>query len=216
MTANDAINYKKKLEKIVSGLSPGTRPKLLLHSCCAPCSSYCLIYLLPYFDITCFFYNPNITGKEEYEKRYANLVRLCGILNEEFDPAARDGLPIEVTDGRGDGEFFLKNVSEGGLASCPEGGERCTMCFRMRLEKTFKEAISGGYDYFSTTLTISPHKNARLINSIGYELAKESGVMWLPSDFKKNDGFKESVRLSEKYGLYRQDYCGCEFSKRPD
>ena len=196
------VNHQKELEKIIASLEG--RPKLLLHSCCAPCSSYCLIYLLPHFDITCFYYNPNITDKDEYEKRTAELHRLVAMLNEEYSSS------IEVIDGPYEPDKFVSAAEGGGLATCPEGGDRCRMCFSMRLGKAYEAAVAGGFEYFTTTLTISPLKNAEVINTIGYGIG---GTMWLPSDFKKHDGFRQSIELSRKYGLYRQNYCGCEYSK---
>ena len=203
------ISYQKELEKIISNLS--YRPKLLLHSCCAPCSSYCLIYLLGHFDITCFYYNPNITDKKEYDKRIGELHRLIDAINKEYADSKVLTTPIGVIDGQYEPEEFLNRVEEAGLASCPEGGKRCEMCFTLRLKKTHDTAAAGGFEYFTTTLTISPLKSAKLINNIGYGLAKD--VLWLPSDFKKKDGYKKSIELSAKYDLYRQNYCGCEYSK---
>ncbi|MBO4889492.1 MAG: epoxyqueuosine reductase QueH [Lachnospiraceae bacterium] len=189
-------------------------PALLLHSCCAPCSSYCLISLLEHYDITCFYYNPNITDRSEYDKRAAELLRLINILNEEYS-AFCENHAIKLIIGDFEPDLFVRNVEEGGLADCPEGGDRCTMCFNMRLRKTYELACSGGYDLFTTTLTISPHKNAKLINSIGTAIAgeREGGPEWMYSDFKKKDGFKKSIELSAKYNLYRQNFCGCEYSK---
>ena len=202
------VNYHRELEKIISGEH---NRKLLLHSCCAPCSSYCLIYLYKHFDITCFYCNPNITDKDEYEKRFAELRRLIGLIGTEYGCEGRIGLKESGYDP----DSFVQKVDTLGLAGCPEGGSRCEMCFRLRLEKTYEEAVAGGYDYFATTLSISPHKNARLINEIGYALAADpGGPKWLPADFKKNNGYLQSIKLSEKYGLYRQNYCGCAYSKR--
>ncbi|MBO4265959.1 MAG: epoxyqueuosine reductase QueH [Lachnospiraceae bacterium] len=205
------IDHRKELDTIIDGLT--RRPRLLLHSCCAPCSSYCLVYLLPYFDITCFYCNPNITDTDEYEKRASELERLVAALNAEY----RDSVPgfssINVIIGEHEPDVFLNEVKRQSLEACPEGGSRCEMCFSMRLKKTYEEAAAGGFDYFTTTLTISPLKDAQLINRIGYDIASGGGVMWLPSDFKKKDGYKQSIELSKKYGLYRQNYCGCEYSK---
>ena len=189
-------------------------PKLLLHSCCAPCSSYCLVSLLEHYDITCFYYNPNITDRDEYEKRAAELQRLIGILNEEYS-AFCENHPIRLIVGDHEPDLFINAVRAGGLEGCPEGGDRCSMCFDMRLRKTYELALSGGYDLFTTTLTISPHKNAGLINSIGSLIASqnEGGPEWMHSDFKKKDGFKKSIELSKKYNLYRQNSCGCEMSR---
>ena len=202
------VNYQKELEKILDSITDPSQ-KLLLHSCCAPCSSYCLIYLLPYFDITCFYYNPNITGKEEYDKRRGELHRLVDALNEEYDPPHK----IKVIDGEYESDLFIEKVKEQSLEGCPEGGTRCGMCFDMRLRKTYERARADGFDLFTTTLTISPHKNAQLINSIGSGIASgNDGPVWLPADFKKNDGYKRSIELSAKYELYRQSFCGCVYS----
>ena len=212
------VNFQKELEKIIASLDGGDqRPKLLLHSCCAPCSSYCLIYLLPHFDITCLYYNPNITDEEEYNKRYAELVRFCKIVSKGtvlFDNFCPEK-PVEVLDGGYDPDGFISRAEASGLTECPEGGKRCEMCFSMRLGRAYEIAAAGGYDYFTTTLTISPLKDAKIINRIGYAIAEahEGGPMWLPSDFKKNDGYKRSIELSREYGLYRQNYCGCTYSK---
>lgn len=203
------INYQKELDKLIVALqAAGERPKLLLHSCCAPCSSYCLIYLKDYFDITSYFYNPNITDEGEYIKRFEELKRLAGIINEQ------SGSDIKVIDGGFETSLFFESVK--GLENVPEGGERCNECFRLRLDKAAKVAADGGFDYFTTTLTISPLKNEQVINQLGYALAEDNGSVWLPSDFKKRGGYQESVRLSKEYDLYRQDYCGCVYSLRRD
>lgn len=202
------VNYGKELEKILKGIDAPDQ-KLLLHSCCAPCSSYCLIYLLPYFDITCFYYNPNITDDKEYDKRRRELHRLIDAINDEYDPPHK----IKVIDGEYERDKFVEMVKEQSLEACPEGGSRCGMCFNMRLNRTYEIARDKGFDLFTTTLTISPHKNAQLINSIGYAIvAADDGPVWLPADFKKNDGYKRSIELSAKYELYRQNYCGCIYS----
>ena len=207
------INYDEKLSEIIRGLDH--RPVLLMHSCCAPCSSYCLIYLMPYFDITCYYYNPNITDDGEYEKRARELERLADMLNDEFDPVRQGHAPVTVITGRYDPDSFIEEVRSRGLEDCPERGSRCGMCFDMRLRETYREAERAGAEYFTTTLTISPQKDAQLINSIGYGIS-EGGerTKWLPSDFKKRDGYRKSVELSGKYGLYRQNYCGCVYSLR--
>ncbi len=202
------INWQKEFEKTVASLD-GSK-KLLLHSCCAPCSSYCLISLLKYFDITCFYYNPNITDEGEYKKRVAELHRLVSLINEEY------GSDVKIIDGDYEPDRFIKSVRDNDLALSPEGGKRCEMCFGMRLGKTYEVARQKGFTYFTTTLTISPHKDAQLINSTGTAIARssgEDGPIWLPSDFKKNDGYRQSIELSKKYDLYRQNYCGCEFSR---
>lgn len=210
----NAVNYQKELDKIIQNLQAVEEvrtgdqpPRLFLHSCCAPCSSYCLEYLCRYFAITVFYYNPNISFEEEYRHRVAEQKRLIAAYNAE-----RKGYPIEVIEGDYEPEAFFEVAK--GVEHCPEGGERCVRCFELRLSKTVDYARQGGYDYFATTLTISPLKNAPLINAIGESLAKEYGVTWLPSDFKKRDGYKRSIELSAQYELYRQNYCGCVYSKR--
>ncbi len=205
---NNQPNYQKELEKILRAAEQDGRPapRLLLHSCCAPCSSYCLEYLCTYFSITVFYYNPNITESEEYYHRAEEQKRLIEAYNAE-----KKGNFISVTEGAYQPERFYEMAK--GYEQCPEGGERCFRCFKLRLRETARLAAEGEYDYFGTTLTISPLKNAAKINEIGRELAAEYGIMWLPSDFKKRDGYKRSVELSAKYGLYRQDYCGCAYSK---
>lgn len=205
------VNYQKELEKELakaerSVAEGGKVPRLFLHSCCAPCSSYVLEYLCRYFEITVFYYNPNISSFQEYGKRVREQKRLIEAYNEE-----RKGFPIEIMEGDYDPELFFRMAK--GLEDCPEGGERCFKCFELRLRETAGRAAQGGYDFFATTLTISPLKNAHKINEIGQGLSAECGVPWLPSDFKKKDGFKRSIELSAEYGLYRQDYCGCAYSR---
>lgn len=205
------VNYQKELEKKLaeaerSAAEGGRPPALFLHSCCAPCSSYVLEYLCRYFKITVFYYNPNISSSQEYRKRAEEQKRLIAAYNEEGK-----GFPIEIIEGDYVPERFFETAR--GLENCPEGGERCFRCFELRLRETAGRAAQGGFDYFATTLTISPLKNAQKINEIGMGLSKEFGVPWLPSDFKKKDGFKRSIELSAEYGLYRQDYCGCVYSK---
>lgn len=196
-------NYQRQLEEVIQNVKQeGKCPQLLLHSCCAPCSSYVLEYLAEIFSITLFFYNPNISPREEYEKR---LAELKGLL---VKMALSD---IQVIEAPYDHERFLK-LSEG-LEDLPEGGERCFGCYGLRLYETARAAAEGGYDYFTTTLSISPHKNAQKLNEIGQAAAGKWGAVWLPSDFKKKNGYKRSVELSETYGLYRQNYCGCRFSR---
>lgn len=198
-------NYQIILDKTLSDIvGSGAKPRLLLHACCAPCSSYVLEYLNRYFDISVLFYNPNITEHEEYEKRAKELRRLIAELPHEGD--------IKFIDGGYSPEEF-ENIAKG-LEDAPEGGARCMKCYRLRLEAAAKRAAEGGFDFFTTTLSISPHKNAQALNSIGSALADEYGVSWLFSDFKKKNGYKRSCELSAVYGLYRQDYCGCEYSRR--
>lgn len=209
-------NYQKELEKLLakieqSGKAESEAPSLFLHSCCAPCSSYVLKYLRSCFRITVFYYNPNISEREEYEKRVEEQKRLIGIYNEEAEKAGT-GYPIGIVEGDYEPAVFFDLTRE--HRDCPEGGERCFLCYELRLRKTAQHAAAAGFDYFGTTLTISPLKNAAKINEIGEKLSQESGVKWLPSDFKKKDGYKQSVELSGEYGLYRQNYCGCVYSKR--
>lgn len=201
------VNYQRELDKITDRLKEeGRAPTLLLHSCCAPCSSYVLEYLCSLFRITAFYYNPNISASEEYAKRVAEQKRLIAAYNGE-----KKGYPIEITEGDYEPGRFFEMAK--GLENCPEGGERCFRCFDLRLRETAKRAKEGNFDYFCTTLTISPLKNAEKLNEIGQALAEEYEISWLPSDFKKKDGYKRSVELSAEYGLYRQDYCGCAFSR---
>lgn len=196
------INYQKELDKITDSLN-GDVPKLFLHSCCAPCSSYTLKYLRNYFDITVYYFNPNISPKAEFDKRYAEQKRLIEALPSKH--------PIKLVCGEYDYNDFLKIAK--GYENVPEGGERCFRCYRMRLESTAKLAKEQGFDYFCTTLSISPLKNSQKINEIGYEVAEKYGIKWLPSDFKKKEGYKRSIELSREYQLYRQNFCGCVFSK---
>lgn len=201
-------NYSLELNKILEEPANYGR-KLFLHSCCAPCSSYVLEYLKSFFRITVFYFNPNITEDEEYCKRVAEQKRLIG----EFNKKAKqdNSFPIEIIEGEYRKEAFFEAVK--GLEHCREGGERCFACFALRLRETAVGAKENGADYFTTTLTISPLKNAAKINEIGEAFSKEYGVEFLPSDFKKKNGYKRSLELSKEYGLYRQDYCGCVFSK---
>lgn len=197
-------NYQKELEQFIMKHCDESRvPRLLLHSCCAPCSSYVLEYLSQYFEITVFYYNPNIFPEEEYMTRAGEQQKLIDAL-----PAKH---PIHLEVGPYEPERFYAMAK--GLEKLPEGGERCFGCYRLRLEETAKLAVKGGYDCFTTTLTISPLKNAAKLNAIGEELGEIYHVTHLPSDFKKKNGYKRSVELSAEYGLYRQNYCGCVFSK---
>ena len=250
------VNYQKELEKVIGSLG-GSKPRLLLHACCAPCSSYCLEYLREYFDITVFYYNPNITGAVEYEKREAEEKRLIETYNRQVveqkfsgtnpgkqatnegftgvspcKQVANEGFTgmnstphagiVHIACAEYDPERYLEAVK--GLENEPEGGARCVKCFELRLRRTIEEAMKLGMDYVTTTLTISPLKNASLLNSIGMRLAGEYSqenagsheVKWLPSDFKKKGGYQRSIVLSHEYGLYRQNYCGCAFSKREE
>ncbi len=190
-------NYQKKLDTLLADLD-GV-PRLLLQSCCGPCSSYVLEYLTAYFDVTLLYYNPNIRPEAEYERRLATQKQLLAAM-----PLAR---PVTLMETGWRGEEF--EAAARGLESEPEGGARCTRCFMLRLEETARQAAMGGFDYFGTTLTVSPHKNAPLLNEIGAALSMRYGVNWLPSDFKKRGGYLRSIQLSKQYGLYRQEYCGC-------
>nr|WP_177296991.1 epoxyqueuosine reductase QueH [uncultured Blautia sp.] len=198
-------NYQKELDRLLEGIEKeGRTPRLFLHSCCAPCSSYVLEYLSRYFEITVFFYNPNISPSEEYEKRVEEIRRMIGEM--EFVH------PVKLVEGEYDPQVFFQMAK--GMEHIPEGGERCFGCYRFRMEEAARFAKEGNYDYFTTTLSISPLKNAQKINEIGEELAEIYQVSHLPSDFKKKNGYKRSIELSGEYELYRQDYCGCVFSKR--
>ena len=197
------MNYKKMQDEILNNQDLSNKKKLLLHSCCAPCSSHVITYLKDYFDITIYYYNPNIEPKEEYEKRKKEQIKLINILKDE-------GYKIDYIDCQYENEEFLK--SSIGLEKELEGGARCFKCFYLRLLKTAKKAKELNYDFFGTTLTVSPHKNANKINEIGLSLEKEYNIKFLISDFKKEDGYKKSIMLSKKYNLYRQNYCGCHFA----
>lgn len=198
-------NFQKELDKLIEkNESEGIVPTLLLHSCCAPCSSYCLSYLSQYFRITLLYYNPNIYPEEEYFHRVSEQKRLI----EEMETQN----PVSFIEGRFNPQEFYSAVK--GLEDCKEGGERCFKCYELRLREATEYAQKGGFDYFTTTLSISPLKNAAKINEIGERIAEEYSVKHLPSDFKKKEGYKKSTELSRQYGLYRQNYCGCVFSKR--
>lgn len=197
-----SVNYQIILDSTIKQIG-NSKPKLLLHSCCAPCSSYVLEYLSKIFDITVFYYNPNIYPESEFEFRSREQQRLIEQMELE------NCVCVVCCDY--DSEEFYKAVK--GLENCPEGGERCVKCFELRLNKTAQYAKNHGFDYFTTTLTISPHKNSTLINEIGGRIAEKTGVKYLFSDFKKKNGYKRSCEISAEYGLYRQNYCGCVFSK---
>lgn len=203
-------NFNREMERILD--NPENKGKqLFLHSCCAPCSSAVLERLRTVFHITVFYYNPNISWEEEYRLRVAEQKRLIAWFNEQADAAAGEAFPITYLEGDYEPELFFEAAK--GLEKEPEGGARCEKCFDLRLRKTVEKAVEMGADYVSTTLTISPLKNAPLLNAIGERFAVNTGVLWLPSDFKKKNGYKRSVELSAEQGLYRQDYCGCAFSK---
>lgn len=196
-----SINYQKILDNTIDKLND-KRPGLLLHSCCAPCSSYVLEYLSQYFDITLFFYNPNIYPSDEFYFRADELKRLVSEMK----------LDIKVVVENYNNEEF-ESIAKG-YEDMPEGSTRCFKCYRLRLEKAVKYAKENGFDYVTTTLSISPHKNAAVLNEIGGELAKQYGVDYLFSDFKKKNGYKRSCELSQIFNLYRQNYCGCKYSKQ--
>lgn len=196
-------NYQKELDELIHDLC-GRTPRLLLHSCCAPCSSYVLEYLSNYFAITVYYYNPNIFPPSEYDKRVLEQHRFIMSM-ETVNPVLFRSEVYEP-------EMFYQCVQ--GMEQLPEGAARCDTCYKLRLRKTAMLAKAEGFDYFTTTLSISPMKNAGKINEIGEALAKEFGISHLPSDFKKKNGYKRSVELSAEYGMYRQNYCGCEFSLR--
>lgn len=199
------INYQKELDKIIDKYKrEDITPSLLLHSCCAPCSSYVIEYLSDYFNITVLYYNPNISDRNEYEKRKAEQIRLINSFKSKNK--------VRFIDCEYDSNEFFSIAK--GYEHCRENGERCLRCYRLRLEKTASLAKEMGFDYFCTTLSISPLKNAQAINEIGQETALKYSVLWLPSDFKKRNGYKRSVELSRQFNLYRQNYCGCVYSKR--
>lgn len=192
------INYQKELDVLISTLA--NKPRLALHSCCGPCSTYVLEYLTQYFDVTLFFYNPNIHPENEYKKRLDEQKKVCALFS------------VEVVECDYDVNTFFEKTK--GLEDAIEGGERCTVCFELRLSHTIEKAVNlGSFDYVATTLTVSPHKNAPLINEIGERLVTDKNIKWLPSDFKKKNGYLRSIQLSKEHGIYRQDYCGCIYSK---
>lgn len=214
------MNYQKKLEEILTNVSSehnNKKPTLLLHACCGPCSSYVLEYLFKFFDITVFYYNPNIYPPAEYERRFAELRKLY----EVFPPALEGKVKVVETDYESEDFYRAVGVRENPeLAAEPEKGERCRRCYEFRLRRAYEYAAANQFDYFCTTLSISPFKDAEKLNVIGEELQQQAnangnskGPRWLPSDFKKKGGFKRSLEISEEYGMYRQDYCGCIYSK---
>lgn len=201
----DKVNYQVMLDGIINSLpEKEPPPRLLMHSCCAPCSSYCLSYLAEYFSITVLYYNPNISPEDEYYKRVKEQVRLI------------KSLPVKNAISFVEGEYeplkFFQMAE--GMEDMPEGGARCFKCYEMRQRRAAEYALAHGFDYFTTTLSVSPHKNAQVLNETGLRLGKEYGVKYLVSDFKKKGGYQKSIQYSREYNLYRQDYCGCIFSKR--
>jgi hypothetical protein len=196
------INYQKELDKIIERIDQSNPPTLCLHSCCAPCSSYTLEYLSEFFNITVFYFNPNISPKSEFDKRFSEQQRFINAISPRHE--------IKLLQGEYNHDEFLDIAK--GYEGAPEGGERCMRCYRMRLQRTAQLAKEQGFDYFCTTLSISPLKNSQRINEIGFEVAEKYGIKWLPSDFKKREGYKRSIELSKEYNLYRQNFCGCVFS----
>lgn len=194
-------NYSVKCENILNNLD--SKKKLLLHSCCGPCSSYVISYLTNYFDITILYYNPNIYPYDEYLRRKQEQIKLIN----EIDCSNN----LDIMDCDYDNDLYEKCII--GLENEPERGNRCMVCYNLRMEKTAKMAKECNYDYFCTTLSVSPYKNSEWINKIGEKLQNKYNINWLYSDFKKKDGYKQSILLSKKYNLYRQDYCGCIYSK---
>lgn len=197
-------NYSNKCEQILNEIKE--KKRLLLHSCCGPCSSYVITYLTNYFDITVLYYNPNIYPYEEYIKRKNEQIKIIELLN------SKSKNNIDIMDCDYDNNLYEEKIK--GLEMEPERGKRCEICYKLRIEKTANIAKENNYDYFCTTLSVSPYKNANLINKIGEEMEQKYKIKWLYSDFKKKDGYKKSIMLSQKYNLYRQNYCGCIYSKK--
>ena len=193
------VNYQLELDKVINNLND-RKPKLLIHSCCAPCSSYVLEYLYAYFDITILYYNPNIYPETEFEKRVVEQEKLVQAM----------GFSIEIINIGYNSDEFYSAIK--GLEMEPEGGRRCEKCFYIRLEKTAQIAKDHGFDYFTTTLSVSPLKDEQTLNRIGKQLSEKYDIPYLYSDFKKKNGYKRTIELSKKYNLYRQNYCGCIFS----
>ena len=221
MTGLPADYYIKQMNERLSLIK---EPRVLLQACCAPCSSYCLLALRDIASLGVYYYNPNITLTDEYEYRLSEIKRLIGIYNDNPDRVLPEDCRqvdiknsyvnnnyINIIDAPYEPELFLERTK--GYESCPERGERCSICFDLRLRKTAEEAKKLGYDFFATTLTLSPLKNADVINAIGEKIAEDVGINYLPTDFKKKNGYKMSIELSKEFNLYRQNYCGCIYSK---
>lgn len=190
------MNYADKMQEIINNnRNYNIRPSLLLHSCCAVCSSSVIETLIPDFDVTVFYYNPNIMPIEEYQKRLSEQKRYCKSVN------------VNLIEGEYDNERFLEIAK--GLEAEPEGGRRCRKCFELRLDRAAGYAKAGNFNYFCSTLTVSPHKNADVINEVGFAIGEKYNIKFLPSDFKKHDGFKRSMTIANEFGLYKQNYCGC-------
>ena len=202
---NGKINYQLICEEELRLADAMEKtPSLLLQVCCAPCGSHVIDCLAAHFEVTVLYYNPNIWPRAEYDKRLGELRRMLPMMETKY--------PVHIMECDYDDSAFY--AAAAGLEDEPEGGRRCTRCFELRMGKTAELAKQGGYDYFTTTLSVSPHKNSQLLNLIGEKLSEEHGVRYLHGDFKKREGYKRSIQLSEKYGLYRQNYCGCRFSFR--
>ena len=212
------------LRQMNERLAAFDNPKVFMHACCAPCSSYCLLALRDVASLGVYYYNPNITLSEEYEYRYSEIKRLIGIYNDNPDRVLSEDCRqvdinkgyvnrnyINIIDVPYEPQLFMEKTK--GFETCPERGERCSICFDLRLGKAAEEAKKLGYDFFATTLTLSPLKNADVINAIGERISSEVGIAYLPTDFKKKNGYKMSIELSKEFNLYRQNYCGCIFSK---
>lgn len=212
------------LRQMNERLAAFDNPKVFMHACCAPCSSYCLLALRDVASLGVYYYNPNITLSEEYEYRYSEIKRLIGIYNDNPDRVLSEDCRqvdinnsyvnrnyVKIIDVPYEPQLFMEKTK--GFETCPERGERCSICFDLRLRKTAEEAKKLGYDFFATTLTLSPLKNADVINAIGERISSEVGIAYLPTDFKKKNGYKMSIELSKEFNLYRQNYCGCIFSK---
>ncbi|MBO4910776.1 MAG: epoxyqueuosine reductase QueH [Lachnospiraceae bacterium] len=198
------INYDNLMEEILSE----NAGRVLLHSCCAPCSSTCIERLCDRCDVTVYYYNPNIGEEAEYLKRKEEQIRLINAYNAE----KKGKFEIKILDADYDPDSFYRMAK--GLETCPERGERCHKCYELRMRKTAEAALTAGeFDYFATTLTLSPLKDSEAINRIGLKIEEDTGMKYLPSDFKKRNGFLRSIELSKQYDLYRQDYCGCVYSK---
>ena len=199
------INYDRELNIIIDSIKNKDEvPKLLLHSCCAPCSSYVIEYLSDYFDISILYYNPNISPIDEYLKRKKEQIRLIKSIKTKNK--------LDIIDCDYDNDLYEEKIK--GLENEPERGNRCIVCFNLRLDKTASLARELNYDFFATTLTVSPYKNSNLINEIGIKLQEKYNIKYLVSDFKKKNGYKRSIELSNKYNLYRQNFCGCKYSKK--
>lgn len=205
------VNYQKKLEEIIKNID-GEAPSVMLHSCCAPCSSYCIEYLAQFFRVTVFYYNPNIYPDEEYYHRVKEQQRFIALFVADSKKAGKNIYPVEFIEGDYEKAAFYEIAK--GLENEPEKGARCLKCYDLRLRKTAEQAKQRHFDYFCTTLSISPMKDSQVLNGVGEKVSAELGVKWLYSDFKKNQGYLRSCEISKEYNMYRQNYCGCVYSVR--